>query len=39
MEEKHGDFFPSGAVAFFVFMIAFYALLWILVYMVLLERG
>jgi len=42
MNEKHNnheEFFPVGAVYFFVFMIVFYALLWFMVYMVLLERG
>jgi len=39
MNEKHEEFFPSGAIYFFLFMIAFYALLWFMVYGVLLERG
>jgi len=38
MEDKH-DFFPSGAVAFFLFMVAFYAFIWLLSYLVLLARG
>ncbi len=32
-------FFPSGAVAFFVGMIAFYATLWFLLYYLMTQRG
>lgn len=39
MQEKHTDFFPTGSIYFFLFMIAFYALIWFLAYAVLLERG
>ncbi len=35
--EKHDDFFPSGAVSFFLLMIAFYVLLWLLVFKLLLD--
>jgi len=38
MEDKH-DFFPSGAIAFFLFMVVFYAFIWLLSYWVLLARG
>lgn len=41
MNEKHEheEFFPSGAIAFFIFMMVFYAVLWFMIYWVLLERG
>jgi len=32
------DFFPKGAVAFFVIMIAFYAFVWLSIYFTLLAR-
>jgi len=32
------DFFPKGAVAFFVLMIAFYAFVWLSIYFTLLAR-
>ncbi len=32
-------FFPRGSIVFFILMFAFYALLWLLVYIVMLERG
>ncbi|WP_169301979.1 hypothetical protein [Thermocrinis albus] len=37
MQEKE-PFFPRGAVAFMVFMLAFYALVWGSVYLTLLSR-
>jgi len=37
MNERE-DFFPKGAVAFFVLMIAFYAFVWLSVYFTLLAR-
>jgi len=38
MNEKE-QFFPKGAVAFLVLMLAFYALVWFSVYLTLLKRG
>jgi hypothetical protein len=37
MDERE-DFFPKGAVAFFVLMIAFYAFVWLSIYFTLLAR-
>ncbi len=31
------DFFPSGAVSFFAFLVGFYVFLWMLVYFLLLS--
>ncbi len=31
------EFFPSGAVSFFAFLVGFYVFLWILVYLLLLS--
>ena len=39
MEGKHDDFFPIGAIYFFISMIAFYALLWFGIFKVLIDRG
>ncbi len=41
MKEADGDkgFFPSGAVAFFLLLLGFYAGLWLLIYWLFLERG
>lgn len=36
MEEK---FFPKGSIAFMVLMLVFYAVVWLLVYIVMLNRG
>lgn len=36
MEEK---FFPKGSIAFMVLMLVFYAIVWLLVYLVMLNRG
>jgi len=36
--EGREDFFPKGAVAFFVLMIAFYAFVWLSIYFTLLAR-
>jgi hypothetical protein len=36
MNEK---FFPKGSIAFFLLMIIFYAVIWLLVYIVMLKRG
>ncbi len=36
MNEK---FFPKGSIAFFLIMIVLYAVIWILIYMVMLKRG
>ena len=33
-----GKFFPKGAISFFLFLIAFYVFLWLLTYILLLER-
>jgi len=35
MEERE-DFFPSGAISFFGFLVGFYVFLWALVYILLL---
>lgn len=35
-EEK---FFPSGAIAFFVGLLIFYALLWLVIYGLMIARG
>ncbi|GBC88005.1 hypothetical protein HRbin13_00118 [bacterium HR13] len=37
--EGHEEFFPKGAVAFLVFMLAFYALVWLSIYFTLVSRG
>ncbi len=41
MKEKgaHEEFFPSGAVAFFLMLVGFYAGLWLLIYWLFVERG
>ncbi len=36
---KHEDFFPKGAVAFFLLMLGFYALVWLSTYLVMVSRG
>jgi hypothetical protein len=36
--EGREDFFPKGAVAFLVFMLAFYAFVWLSIYFTLLAR-
>jgi hypothetical protein len=36
MQEK---FFPKGSIAFFVLMLILYAIIWLLVYMVMISRG
>lgn len=36
---KDEQFFPKGAVAFFLSMVSFYALLWLTIYAILLMRG
>jgi len=36
MNEK---FFPKGSIAFFIAMIILYAIIWLLVYIVMLKRG
>lgn len=36
MEEK---FFPKGSIAFMLLMLVFYAVVWLLVYIVMLNRG
>ncbi len=36
---KEEGFFPKGAVAFFLFMIAFYAIVWLSIYLTMLSRG
>jgi hypothetical protein len=38
-EEAREDFFPSGAVAFFLILVGFYAGLWLLIYWLFVERG
>ncbi len=37
MKDEH--FFPKGAVAFFLFMLGFYALVWLSTYLTMLARG
>lgn len=37
MRDEH--FFPKGAVAFFLSMLAFYAFVWLSIYAVMLARG
>ncbi|SHK29597.1 hypothetical protein SAMN05444391_0574 [Thermocrinis minervae] len=36
---REGDFFPKGAVAFFVLMLLFYAIVWLSVYSIMVSRG
>jgi len=36
---KGEHFFPKGAVAFFLFMLGFYALVWLSTYFTMLVRG
>lgn len=38
-EARSEEFFPSGAIAFFFFMIAFYAVLWLVLYWVMAARA
>jgi len=37
--EGREDFFPKGTVAFLVFMLVFYAFVWLSIYFTLLARG
>ncbi len=36
---KEEGFFPKGAVAFFLLMMAFYAFVWLSAYLVMVSRG
>ena len=35
---KEAEFFPRGAVAFFVLMIAFFSLVWLFLYVLMIRR-
>ena len=35
---NEGDFFPRGAVAFFVLMVAFFSLVWLFFYVLMIQR-
>jgi len=37
--KKEEGFFPKGAVAFFLLMMAFYAFVWLSTYLVMVSRG
>jgi hypothetical protein len=37
--EIEKDFFPSGAIFFFVLMLLFYALLWLVIYGLMIARS
>jgi hypothetical protein len=38
-EETEPKFFPSGAICFFVALVIFYALLWLVIYGVMIARS
>jgi len=37
--ENERQFFPSGAIFFFVLLVVFYALLWLLIYWIMIARS
>jgi hypothetical protein len=37
--ETEEKFFPSGAIAFFVALVIFYALLWLVIYWLMIARS
>ena len=37
--ETEEKFFPSGAIAFFVALVIFYAVLWLVIYWVMIARS
>jgi hypothetical protein len=37
--ENRNGFFPSGAIFFFVLLLLFYAMLWFLIYWVMISRS
>jgi len=38
-DEPEEKFFPSGAISFFVVLLVFYALLWLVIYGVMVARS
>ena len=38
-DEREHKFFPSGAIFFFVLLLAFYALLWLVLYGLMIARS
>ena len=38
-DEREEKFFPSGAISFFVVLLVFYALLWLVIYGLMIARS
>lgn len=39
LNETDGKFFPSGAIFFFALLLVFYALLWLVIYWLMIVRS